>query len=391
MSNLNVLVLFLAVLSFTACQKESLSELDGTTPTTKRQSSELESIFSDATTDYFADLDSATANSRNSNKQARVIKCGQGPINSTTIGQSNYLHQRNMPCGNQVSDDFTGPDAFFLFHVRETPNAIETNTITLSNLKDDLDLFVYTLDSGGKIKQCKAVKITYGFADEVLHLTDLPKGCYLIVVDGYTQGVASDFNIELTCSAVSANPPSGVPSTTPSGLTMIEMGFGSTIWKVDTKNWIEQFDNGDIYTYEAMKDNENELILEEKQHNFTLRIDLQSNEIFVKQNGLAEAPFTTIQSTSSKLNAYLVNKVTYADQGQVLGTCTFQSNKKWIATPKNSTTEYEYQETNREGWVIFLKDVTYGDTYVLDLRFDQVLYVNDQRVASKLYDIVEVE
>jgi len=153
------------------------------------------------------DLSGAQVPSDNArSSHACRIGCSTGIVYDNNKGGGNNIHSKNMKCQGNNADKFDGEDKFYYFKA-ESGEGIEGKrryTVTLSDLNADLDLFVYTLDSKGYVRECKGVSITIGDTEaEHIELTGLNEGYYLVVVDAWMTGVNSSYALEMTCDIVS--------------------------------------------------------------------------------------------------------------------------------------------------------------------------------------------
>jgi len=186
-----------------------MSEMNPTTATTTQRMIPAEGIHTvnnDAQTLSNDRTRKQHATSRE--RQFVTISPDAGPIFDDTRGEGNTIHSRNAPCLTTDGDNFNGPDNIYIFKVEDQPNAVVTHNITISDMTDDLDLFVYTLDEYGYVRECKATSMTIGTTDETIAVSGLNAGYYIIVVDGWIEQATSSYNMDFYTTAVSANPPS---------------------------------------------------------------------------------------------------------------------------------------------------------------------------------------
>lgn len=89
---------------------------------------------------------------------------------------------------------FNAPEELYPFSIS---NAEEV-TFSLTNLRADLDIFVFTLDNQGNLGQCIGYSINGGIRNESLTL-DLWAGEYVVIVDGYNSSQISNFTLSASC------------------------------------------------------------------------------------------------------------------------------------------------------------------------------------------------
>jgi len=255
MSNLklNFAAIIFAIFALTSCQKETMSELNPTTETSTQRNLPAAGINSynpDAKTSATNRTMATQATSRERN--FTLIAADAGPIFDDTYGEGNTLDKSNGTCLADYSWDFKGEDNIYIFEVLDQAEALVTHHVAISDLQNDLDLFVYTLDENNYIRDCKAISMNGGTTAESVDMQGLEAGYYIIVVDGWTAGVTSSYNMEFYTTAVSTNPPSINAVDT---LTQIQFG---TVYEDNSSHQIGFFevtgailgdDNEEIITF----------------------------------------------------------------------------------------------------------------------------------------------
>ncbi|MEM1121173.1 MAG: hypothetical protein AAGJ18_12045 [Bacteroidota bacterium] len=206
---LNLAAIIIAIFALTSCQKETMSELHPTTEATTQRLIPAEGIHTVNEAAQTLSTDRTRQQFATSRENTVIrISPNAGPIFDDTRGEGNTIHSRNAPCLNVEGDNFNGPDNIYLFKAEEQADAVMTYHITISDMTDDLDLFVYTLDERGYVRECKAKSMTIGNTDETIAVSGLNAGYYIIVVDGWMEQAVSSYNLDFYTTAVSANPPS---------------------------------------------------------------------------------------------------------------------------------------------------------------------------------------
>ena len=130
----------------------------------RRKNSTVKMVDQSAQTLDLSGAQVPNANARRNH--ACLIKCSSGPIYDSNRRASNKIDERKMKCQNG-GDSFKGADKFYYFKA-ESSEGIEGKrryTVTLSDLENDLDLFIYTLDASGYVRECKGISITIGQTD----------------------------------------------------------------------------------------------------------------------------------------------------------------------------------------------------------------------------------
>ncbi|GEM_PF-4086727 len=284
MSNLklNIAAIIFAIFALTSCQKETMSELNPTTETTTQRNIPTEGIH----IYNAAAKTSATTRTRRNQATSRernftMISADAGPIFDDTHGEGNFIDKTWGACLADYAWDFKGEDNVYIFEVKNQPEALVTHHVTISDLTDDVDLFVYTLDENSVIRDCKAISMNGGTTAESVDMQGLEAGFYIIVVDGWTAGVTSSYNMEFYTSAVSANPPSafeinGIRRVNCFGNVTAE-NLVDNLWKITT------YGNGyvTIDTYVELGRDEWSIYLEGTNQETTAQIDFYQNLLTV--------------------------------------------------------------------------------------------------------------
>jgi hypothetical protein len=315
---------------FTSCQKDEMQDLDRqvkrsdatmSNETFERPPSNARSMTAVNMVDESArtyDLIGAQIPNENARgAHACRIKCSTGVVFDSNRGASNHIDARTMKCQQNGSDNFKGGDKFYYFKA-ESGEGVEGKrryTITLSDLEDDLDLFVYTLDESGYIRECKGVSITIGAeAAEAIELTGLNEGYYLIVVDGWMEGITSSYALELICDVVTEETP---------------------CWDV----------NGN-----GKKDQEE---------------DVNIDHIVNEDDCVARS----IKAVSYEDDGALPGELTGTFEQEGM---TIFWTEKIILKSSNTVEEYYYEEVGRDQWTIYLRDGNREVTAEIDVAHNQV-------------------
>ena len=122
------------------------------------------------------------------------------------------------------SSSYSGVDTLF----RLDMGVIKNITITITDLTDDLDLFVFrSCDDGGGVQldSCVGLSIRSSTLDDFVNINSA-NGTYYIAVDGYQAGRASSFTLNIECddTVVTPPPPTPGPTTDCTSFTSISCG-----------------------------------------------------------------------------------------------------------------------------------------------------------------------
>jgi len=210
MRNLNLFAAttLMILFVFTSCQKEEIT-LNNAQNTERAIPAEgIHTVNEDAKTAAGLDLFENDSEIESRALYARRVDCNTGKFYSSNRGATSSINAYNSPCMNPDGDSFNGEDKFYFFKVQNESEVIVTHNFILGDLTDDLDLFLYTLDVNGRVRDCKATSVTIGTDDETIEVQGLNEGYYLLVVDGWIEQAVSDYSLEIYCTAVSADPPS---------------------------------------------------------------------------------------------------------------------------------------------------------------------------------------
>ena len=156
--------------------------------------------------DYFLVVDGVNANSQSTYTLSVECQTSEDPCTSTAMdlfcnqssglfnnnsGGSNFYADLYEDCFN-TSNPYSGNDRLFRF---STPQDVTAVTFNLTNLSNNLDLFVYNCSGLGG---CVDRSTRSGSGDESVTINN-PSGTYYIIVDARTANITSSFRITADC------------------------------------------------------------------------------------------------------------------------------------------------------------------------------------------------
>lgn len=202
-------ILFITLFTLNSCQQNDLYEINHLQPLPS-QGERLSKNNIQINTSALTYASIQTIHNITTERALRIetISCNSETIYGTTHNATSTFHSGNTPCVDENGDSFRGDDNIFYFVVDNLNSTTVTHHFELTDLNDDLDLFLYTLSPQGRINECKASSITIGLADEMLEVTNLNTGAYILVVDGWNEQVASTYTLDVYCTSRSAQTPS---------------------------------------------------------------------------------------------------------------------------------------------------------------------------------------
>lgn len=421
---------------FTACQKDDMHDIDQQVRTPEERS-QITSPRMAQTTNYVLqdisteDLEGAAVPNPNARgAKACLIKCSTGIIYASNQGGSNNIDASNMPC-DPMSDNFDGEDRFYYFKAEnsEEISGDYKYTITLSDLDDDLDLFVYALDVAGKVRECKGASITIGpTAAESIELTGPGKGYYLIVVDAYDKTVFSDYALELTCEVVEGETPcwdqngngqkdldedknhdnvvneddcstrqlsqinyqdDGVAPGEWTGTFILSDTSEYAVEKVYSQGTLVEVNNYDILGCNQWK-----MFLRDRQRNIDVVVDLSTGQIIASDINGAFAAYTIKSREFMPIrfthNAYVLTSVVFSNSAEnaLTGTIEFQHfNGIWREYSSEDILVAEFVEDRRDEWSVYLRDDSRNIDLKLDIHRNKVVYTHNGQTQD-LYNII---
>ncbi|HEY1852114.1 MAG TPA: hypothetical protein VGG60_13890 [Candidatus Binataceae bacterium] len=117
-----------------------------------------------------------------------------------------------------------------------------------------------------------------------------------------------------------------------------------------------------------------------------IQIDLFTNKIMVHASGAQPVPLYEILDSSSTLNGWMTNYVTYSNGGSVVGLLRQNGWTSWVEESlKDQDPFFIFDETGRTDQTIRLHDASRDVTLVIDLSSKEILYANGNAPLSKLY------
>ena len=328
--NLTFVAIIFALFALTSCEKEGMQEMTQTSGSEimerKLPAEGIHTVNESAQTLATQASLSETASSRTIGFE-RITDFSRA-IHRTTIGQGNSLDYRNAPCLDSYGDRFDGPDAGFYFEVDFDPSFLPDVEITyeviLSNLRADLDLFVYTVDQGGYIDQCKGKAMSHGYGNEVIQLGELNKGIYVIMVDGWAADIACDFTLKVEKKVKNTFTPG--PGDGNEGPGPINPGNGGA-QSMDNARFID-FLGGDA--------------------------GLTGNGWMVTRNGESQI-FDNYEATATVLTLMSYEVV---NGKEIETTITFNKSTKWVTSETKWKKQYS---SGSSSWSASIRDIEYGN------------------------------
>lgn len=431
-SIVTITVLFLC----TACEKDAMHDLDQQVKSPAEKGLMPGSRMAE-TSNYVLDhvvtedlSGAAVPNPNARGAKACLIKCSTGIIYASNKGGSNNIDATNMPC-DPMSDNFDGEDRFYYF---KAGNSEEISgefiyTITLSDLDDDLDLFVYALDASGRIKDCKGASITIGpTAAESIELVAPGQGYYLIVVDAYDKTVVSDFALELICDTIGSETPCwdlngngqkdqdedknqdnvvNEDDCSTRQLTKINYqddGVAPGEWTgtftlSDTSEYTmeEVYSHGalvEVNNYDILGRNQWQMFLRDRQRNIDVVVDLSTGQIIASDHNGAFAAYSIKSREFMPIrftpDASVLTSVVFSNstENTLTGTIEFQHfNNIWREYSKDDILVAEFVEDRRDEWSVYLRDHSRGVDLQLDIHHNKIVYTHNG-VTQDLYQII---
>ena len=368
---LNIATIIFAIFALTSCQKETMSELNPTIETTNERGLPAAGIHiynetAKTLSTRATRANKATARERN----FTTISADAGPIFDDTKGEGNFIDKTWGACLADYPWDFKGEDNVYIFEVVNQPEALVTHHVTISDLQDDLDLFVYTLDENNYVRDCKAISMNGGMTAESVDMQGLEAGFYIIVVDGWAADVASTYNLEFYTSAVSANPPTVSGTDNLSRITTTETTFSNIFGQ-----WYDELEPPHFATpYGVVASSMDSLTIERTQVEGNTEItqtfvfDLANDAVTAIETRTVTSNHGTTMTSSYRLaqivevtydesevaDAVSYSSVEFAALGTTTGIGAFaqQTDIEWYEYAFSSDAEHHFEEVSRDATAI---------------------------------------
>lgn len=332
MKNVNVIfaAILFALFTLTSCEKEGMTELTNASPnmeiTTERNIPDggINIVNKDAVT--MATKATLTEQATARSRDIKWVDAKGAHFHDSTVGEGNSLDRAYYPsCADQTGESFAGDDRIYYLEIdRDMAGNHITHHISITDLSDDLDLFLFALDRYGYIADCKGISITEGYDDESIEVSGLNEGAYIVVVDGYDRGVAGSYNFTKSYSAVSPNPPVNPGPDRPGGPINPQNGGQQDM----TNARFIDFLGGEA--------------------------GLTGNGWMVTRNGQSQI-FEDYEATATTLT--LMSR-TYENGKTIDTTITFDKTAKWVTSKTEWRSQYA---AGSSSWSASIRDIDYAD------------------------------
>lgn len=141
-------------------------------------------------------------------------------------------------------------------------------------------------------------------------------------------------------------------------------GRPASYHQVGTKTWEERGPRGSKRMFKETHRDEWSIYLYDAPQKTSLQLDLHRKKVGYKDsNNPTQRDIYNITSASSKLSGWLVKKVTFNK-----GAFIYKGNKKWVETGADGQVRFNFVETGRDDWSVYIKDASRSMSVQIDLH-----------------------
>ena len=163
---------------------------------------------------------------------------------------------------------------------------------------------------------------------------------------------------------------------------------GAKVWKE-----IGSAKNGGTFEFKEKNRDEHSVYLVDERRRVSIQLDLHTKKVMYSDahNTKMRAIYDVLDA-SSKVNGWLVREVAFIDKsGRKRGKFLQKDGKGWVETSANGKTAFNFAETQRDDWSVYLYDKTRDARIRLDLHTKNIYYAKGEQKEFPLYKITDVK
>lgn len=155
------------------------------------------------------------------------------------------------------------------------------------------------------------------------------------------------------------------------------------------KNWYEMSSTGGgTFPFEETGRDDTSVYLYDASRKMKLQIDLQSGKIYYSDANNSRAALYDILRSSTYANGWVLRSATYGGDGKRMGDFLQTGNKTWREVPSSGGKTFDFTETKRESWSVYLYDASRNMKIHIDLQNRKISYSDANNPQSALYDVL---
>lgn len=159
-------------------------------------------------------------------------------------------------------------------------------------------------------------------------------------------------------------------------------------------SWTEMGNNGGRFNFKETHRDDWSVYLVDSSRNVTLQLDLHTKMIYYSDPNTprrpqyaitnVSAPQATVPNSSGGINGRNVSKVWYPG-----GNFKHKGSGRWVE--KNDNGKYNFQETHRDDWSVYLVDNSRGVNIQMDLHTKEIYYSDANTPRRVQYTVKKVK
>ena len=182
-------------------------------------------------------------------------------------------------------------------------------------------------------------------------------------------------------------------------VSTLEYGAGPAViqgvfFQTDATTWAEQSSGGKVrFTFAETARDDWSVYLHDASRDTKVQLDLFRGKVLVGQGTTKPADFYSIVTSSAVVTGWLVNQVDVtAGSTAIAGTYRQSGPKTWVEdSVADGLSKFEFHETQRDDWSVYMRDDTRGVGLQLDLFKRKVFYSDAKTPWEELYSIAHAD
>ncbi len=165
--------------------------------------------------------------------------------------------------------------------------------------------------------------------------------------------------------------------------------------QVGKKAWKEigTAEGAGSFEFKEMNRDEWSVYLKDEGRSVSIQLDLHTKKVFYKDaKNLQKRPLYEILNSSAKVNGWMVQEVTFENNGGAKGKFIQKDGKGWVEVDLISgQTKFNFIEQNRDDWSVYLFDKSRNAHVQLDLHTSLVMFGSGNQKKYPIYKIVDAK
>ncbi|MGB0929350.1 MAG: DUF7452 domain-containing protein [Chitinophagales bacterium] len=164
--------------------------------------------------------------------------------------------------------------------------------------------------------------------------------------------------------------------------------FSAKMWKE-----IAAAKGGNNYEFREMNRDEWSVYLKDESRGVSIQLDLHTKKVMYSDpRSPQKRPLYDILKSSAKVNGWLAQEVTYSGNKGVRGKFVQKDGKGWVEVDLvKGKTIFNFTETQRDDWSVYLFDKSRNAHVQLDLHTNQVMFATNKAKKRPIYNIVDAK